>query len=95
MTQITTGSTVTDAAVSTPTGTTVTFTPPMRPCPACGHCPCCGRGGYGVQPYYPPIYPQPTWAPVAPNPWSPWVVTSGTAISTVYPSGMVTGIGFQ
>jgi hypothetical protein len=48
MIQITTGSTATDAAVSTPTGTTVTFTPPippMHPCPACGHCPCCGRGG--------------------------------------------------
>ena len=37
-----------------------------KPCPACGHCPTCGRGGHQLvpynpwQPYYPP-YPQPVW----------------------------------
>jgi hypothetical protein len=27
-----------------------------RPCPSCGHCPTCGRGGYYTQPYW-PSYP--------------------------------------
>lgn len=37
------------------------------PCPICGHCPTCGRGGYAAPwpswPVYPttPIYPNPIW----------------------------------
>lgn len=33
-----------------------------QPCPSCGHCPTCGRGGY-FQPYYNPYpyYYQPSW----------------------------------
>ena len=33
-----------------------------KPCPNCGHCPCCGRGAYPYiqQPWYPP-QPGPIW----------------------------------
>lgn len=40
-------------------------------CPSCGHCPCCGRGGY-QQPYYPnyPYYVPPiTWTSTTPTPY--------------------------
>ncbi len=33
--------------------------PPTRvesPCPACGYCPHCGRGGYHTYPWYQPPY---------------------------------------
>lgn len=38
------------------------------PCPGCGRCPTCGRGGYWTNPYYVPGYPysEPykiTWGP--------------------------------
>lgn len=29
----------------------------QHPCPSCGHCPTCGRGGYTVAPY--PYWPRP------------------------------------
>lgn len=30
----------------------------QHPCPSCGHCPTCGRSGYGTYPWYPtPYYP--------------------------------------
>lgn len=38
-----------------------------QPCPACGYCPACGRGGNRFAPYQPwqepwyPPYPQPIW----------------------------------
>jgi hypothetical protein len=32
--------------------------PIQQPCPNCGHCPCCGRGGYHAQPLW-PGYPSP------------------------------------
>jgi hypothetical protein len=47
------------------------------PCPSCGHCPTCGRGGWGTLPWYPypyvPTYPYPyriTWT-------APYTVTGG------------------
>ena len=44
--------------------------PHPQPCPSCGRCPTCGRGGYFTQPYpypYYPYYPQP-------YPNYPWTV---------------------
>jgi hypothetical protein len=48
----------------------------LQPCPSCGHCPTCGRGGY-FQPYNPwrtfpnvPYWENPTSTP-------PWTITSG------------------
>ena len=42
-----------------------------QPCPSCGHCPTCGRGGYYGAPYpYWRSVPYPTW----PNPY----ITYGT-----------------
>lgn len=32
-----------------------------HPCPSCGHCPTCGRGGY-MGPY--PTYPYPVWVSI-------------------------------
>ncbi len=34
-----------------------------QPCPSCGHCPTCGRGGYHTQPNYWPYwhYYQPSY----------------------------------
>lgn len=38
------------------------YVPPSHPCPSCGHCPTCGRGGYHQHPWYQPYeYPQTTW----------------------------------
>jgi hypothetical protein len=35
---------------------------PQQPCPACGYCPCCGRGRQIVYPYQPwQPYPGPIW----------------------------------
>lgn len=40
-----------------------------EPCPSCGHCPTCGRGGHQAHPWaipmpYYPTYPyQPYWGP--------------------------------
>jgi len=34
-----------------------------QPCPSCGHCPTCGRGGRQAVPYYYPWWQQPF------NPW--------------------------
>lgn len=48
-----------------------------HPCPSCGYCPLCGRGG-GIytHPYYqPPLAPP--WSP-----WSPWYNMSTSTIST-------------
>lgn len=54
----------------------------LHPCPSCGHCPTCGRGGYGFWPYrpypywgYPPYYVSNT-APVAPYPSITHTVTA-------------------
>ncbi len=45
-----------------------------HPCPACGHCPTCGRGGYiAYPPYYVP-YPQ----PVPYIYWGTKTITGGT-----------------
>lgn len=30
-----------------------------RPCPSCGYCPCCGRGGYQFWPWTYPWRPRP------------------------------------
>lgn len=33
-----------------------------HPCPSCGHCPSCGRGGYlRTWPYYQPYWTGPVW----------------------------------
>ena len=45
----------------------------QQPCPNCGRCPCCGRGGYHTQPY--PNYPYPYIGDSNPNPYispNPW-----------------------
>ncbi len=36
-----------------------------QPCPACGHCPTCGRGGHQVAPWVVPM-------PYYPQPYQPW-----------------------
>lgn len=54
-----------------------------QPCPQCGHCPTCGRGGsLRPWPYYPqPYYTGPVWifdnttGPVFDNNMSQWKVT--------------------
>lgn len=37
----------------------------QRPCPSCGHCPCCGRGRQNPYQWYPPhtypVYPYTYW----------------------------------
>ena len=45
---------------------------PQHVCPACGYCPCCGRGGTPV-----PYYPSPYVPPYQPTyPWySPYTIT--------------------
>ena len=47
----------------------------LQPCPSCGHCPTCGKGGYYGQPY--PYYPQSPW-PWYPNtyPYVTWTNSS-------------------
>jgi len=50
---------------------------PQHVCPACGHCPCCGRGGYQFQPW--PGYPNPYIGDPIPYPWGgPWYGTNTT-----------------
>jgi hypothetical protein len=39
------------------------------PCPACGHCPTCGRGGYNTSPH---------WTIPGYNPQFPYTVTYGS-----------------
>lgn len=55
-----------------------------KPCKHCGHCPTCGHVPRPVvypQPYYVPVYPQPT---VQPHQWwnSPYRTTCGSITYT-------------
>lgn len=46
-----------------------------KPCPSCGHCPTCGRGGLGAYPYpyYPmPWYQRPWWETPTAQPQVTW-----------------------
>lgn len=59
-----------------------------RPCPNCGHCPTCGRGGWS-RPWYP--Y-QPYW--LGDNPDGPtWTATSGNITTTLKTGYMVSQDG--
>ena len=42
-----------------------------QPCPHCGYCPTCGRGGYNAYPWYP--------APWRPYPYVTWSATQTVA----------------
>lgn len=59
----------------TMTGGNVGIAPmyPQGVCPACGHCPYCGRGN--SHPYFAPVHPFYPVTPVYPNPWggSTWI----------------------
>lgn len=41
-----------------------------QPCPSCGRCPTCGRGGYVTWPYYP-------------TPWIWWSATASGATTNI------------
>lgn len=49
-----------------------------EPCPSCGHCPTCGRGGHQVAPW---VIPMPY---VQPYPWwqQPWYGTTTVICET-------------
>lgn len=53
----------------------------QQPCPSCGHCPTCGRGGHQAHPWTIPMPYYPTY----PNPytpyWGPTWISSGTTIT--------------
>lgn len=51
-----------------------TYPPPVEPhpCPACGYCPHCGRGGT-VVPHYPPSIPY--YGPYYPPVYPPYTIT--------------------
>lgn len=62
---------------------------PQQPCPGCGRCPSCGRGGYHTAPFWP--Y-QPTNVPY-PSPYNPWAIPMGTTTVTAGQSDMTMASG--
>jgi len=59
-----------------------------HPCPSCGHCPTCGRGGYGLNPYSPwwGYQPTPFVYPVGEITWTtPVTSTSAIGMVTITP----------
>lgn len=60
------GSTTGGYVTASTTGVTQTIVPAQHPCPACGYCPHCGRGGHQTL----PCYPIPVWSP-----WRTYTVT--------------------
>jgi hypothetical protein len=53
-----------------------------QPCPHCGYCPVCGRGGYQPTPYQPA--PWPTWPYLYPV-WSGWTTDNPLSTITYWP----------